>query len=60
MSWKQLSTKARACISEEISKHCRKKRGKCRRSKKARKQAAAIGYSICRRAGHRSIPKRPR
>jgi hypothetical protein len=51
---RRLSKAAQACVSHEIAKHCHKKRGKCRR-KKERKQAIAIGYSICRREGH-SIP----
>lgn len=41
---------AKLCVSREIAKHCRKKRGKCRKADE-RKQAAAIGYSICRRLG---------
>jgi hypothetical protein len=48
---------ASECVSDEIAKHCHKKRGKCRK-KAARKQAIAIAYSICRRKGFRSIPKR--
>jgi len=59
MAKRRPSAAARACISEEIARHCHKKRGKCR-TKKQRMQAVAIGYSMCRRAGHRSIPKRPR
>jgi hypothetical protein len=51
------SKAASACVSREIAKHCHKKRGKCRRAK-ARKQAIAIGYAICRRKGFRSIPTR--
>lgn len=54
---KRLSKKAKACVSREIAKHCRKKRGKktCKRAD-VRAQAAAIGFSICRRKGLRSIP----
>lgn len=52
------SPRAQACVSREISKHCKKKRGRCRLPKD-RKQAVAIAYSICRRKGLRSIPKRP-
>lgn len=51
----KLSKAAKACVSEEISKHCRKKRGRCKRVAE-RKQAVAIGFSICRRRGFRSIP----
>jgi Family of unknown function (DUF6496) len=52
---KRTSRAASECVSEEIAKHCHKKRGKCRRAKE-RKQAIAIGYSICRRKGFKSIP----
>ena len=51
------SAAAQECVSHEIAKHCRKKRGKCR-GVKERKQAAAIGYSICRRMGFKSIPRK--
>ena len=51
------SKAAQECVSREIAKHCHKKRHKCK-TVKERKQAAAIGYSICRREGFRSIPKR--
>lgn len=51
------SRAASSCVSREIAKHCRKKRGKCKRAKE-RKQAIAIGYSICRRKGFHSIRKR--
>lgn len=47
---------AKACVSTEIAKHCRKKRGRCRRAAE-RKQAVAIGYSICRRRGFKSIKR---
>ncbi len=46
---------ARNRVSRQIAKHCRKKRGKCRNAA-GRAQAAAIGYSQCRRKGFRSIP----
>lgn len=52
---RRLTGEAKACISEEIAKHCRKKRGKCKKAK-ARRQAIAIGFSICRRKGFKSIP----
>lgn len=45
-------SKAKACVSHEIAKHCRKKRGKCKKVA-TRKQAAAIAYSVCRRKGLR-------
>jgi hypothetical protein len=54
---RKLPRKAQACVSREIAKHCDKKRGKCRRVAE-RKQAAAIGYGMCRRKGFKSIPKR--
>jgi len=58
MAKRQPSKQAKACISEEIKKHCHKKSGKCRKAKE-RSQAVAIAYSICRREGFRSIkPKR--
>lgn len=50
-----LTRAAAKCVSEEISKHCRKKRGRCKGPK--HKQAIAIGFSICRRKGFHSIPK---
>lgn len=50
------SKAAKSCVSREIAKHCRKKRGRCRRAAE-RKQAVAIGFSICRRRGFRSIRK---
>jgi hypothetical protein len=53
---RKLSPAAQACISEEIAKHCRKKRGKCARPA-ARAQAAAIGFSVCRRRGFK-VPKK--
>lgn len=49
---KKLTKSARSCISKQIKKHCRKKRGKCRNAED-RMQAVAIGYSICRRKGYR-------
>lgn len=53
-----MSTKAaKACVSREIKRHCKKKRGRCKRAAE-RKQAVAIGYSICRRRGFTSIQKR--
>ncbi len=53
-----MSTKAaKKCVSREIAKHCRKKKGKCRKAAE-RKQAVAIGFSICRRRGFTSIAKR--
>lgn len=54
----KLSPEAQACVSDEVSRHCRKRRGKCKTAK-GRKQAVAIGYSVCRRRGFRSIPARP-
>jgi hypothetical protein len=48
---------ARDCVSHEIAKHCGKKRGKCKGAK-ARKQAVAIGFAVCRRKGFRSIRAR--
>ncbi len=57
MAKRRLSKAAKACVTHEIAKHCRAKPGKCRKVAK-RMQAVAIGYSICRRKGHRSIPKR--
>ncbi len=51
------SKAAKVCVSTEIAKHCRKKRGKCRKASE-RKQAVAIGFAICRRRGFRSITKR--
>lgn len=56
MARRKLSKAARVCISEEISRHCRKKRGRCKRVAE-RKQAIAIGFSVCRRRGFRSIPR---
>lgn len=47
---------AKACISHEIAKHCGKKKRRCKNAR-ARKQAVAIGFSVCRRKGFRSIPK---
>jgi len=46
---------AKDCVSHETAKHCRKKRGKCRKSA-ARAQAVAIAFSVCRRKGFR-LPK---
>lgn len=56
---RKASRAASECVSEEIAKHCHKKRGKCRRAKE-RKQAVAIGYAICRRKGFSGLqgPKR--
>jgi hypothetical protein len=48
-------SKAEACISRETAKHCRKKRGKCKKAA-ARAQAVAIAFSVCRRKGLR-VPK---
>ncbi len=53
-----VSRDAKACISDEIAKHCKKKSGRCQ-STDERKQAVAIGFSICKRRGFRSIPERP-
>ena len=53
---KKPSKAARDCVSHEIAKHCRKKSGKCKG--KVLRQAVAIGYSICRRKGFRSIPRK--
>lgn len=50
------SKAAKACVSREIAKHCRKKRGRCRRAAE-RRQAVAIGFSICRRKGFRSVKR---
>lgn len=52
---RRLTKSAQACVSNETAKHCRKKRGRCKRSTE-RKQAVAIGFSVCRRKGFRSIP----
>jgi hypothetical protein len=59
MARKKMSAAASECISHEIERHCRKKRGKCKLPKE-RKQAIAISYSMCKRKGFRSIPKAPR
>jgi len=53
----KMSRTAGACVSREIARHCRRKKGRCRGAGRA--QAVAIGYSICRRRGYRSIPRRP-
>jgi hypothetical protein len=45
-----LTKAAKACVSHEVKKHCHKKRGKCGKTA-ARKQAVAIAFSVCRRAG---------
>ncbi|MGH7176827.1 MAG: DUF6496 domain-containing protein [Tepidisphaeraceae bacterium] len=45
------SKAAKACVQHEVSKHCRKKRGKGCKSPAVRAQAVAIGFSICRRRG---------
>jgi len=50
MAKRKLTKAAQACVSREIRKHYKKG--------KPAGQAAAIGYSICRRKGFRSIPKR--
>ncbi len=50
------SKAAKDCVSKEIAKHCRKKRSRCKKAKE-RKRAVAIGFSICRRQGFRSIRK---
>jgi hypothetical protein len=50
MAKRKPSKAARACISREIKKHYR--------PGKPKGQAAAIAYSICKRKGFRSIPKR--
>jgi len=52
---RRVSAAARDCISEEIAKHCHKKFDRCS-GKRARRQAIAIGYSICRRRGFK-VPK---
>jgi hypothetical protein len=57
LSRTKLPKAARDCISREISKHCRKKRGKCEKLA-GRAQATAIGYSVCRRKGFRIAPRR--
>jgi len=54
---RKLTKAAQRCVSEEISRHCRKKPGRCKNPRE-RKQAVAIGFSICRRRGFRSIPPR--
>jgi hypothetical protein len=56
---KRASKEAQACISKEIYRHCEKKRGRCKRPAD-RRQAVAIGFSVCKRKGFRSIPKAPR
>lgn len=55
------SKRARKCVSDEIAKHCRKKRGKktCKRPE-VLAQVQAMSYNICRRKGFRSIPKKRR
>lgn len=53
----KMSKAASTCISRQIKKHCRKKRGKCKDAKK-RAQAIAIAFSQCQRKGFRSIPRR--
>lgn len=57
MARRKTSRAASDCVSHEIEKHCRKKRGKCKKAK-ARKQAIAIGYAVCRRKGFKSIPRK--
>jgi hypothetical protein len=52
------SRRAQSCVSREIAKHCRKKRGKGCKIPSVSKQAQAIAYSICRRKGFRSIAAR--
>lgn len=42
---------ARACLAKQIRKHCRKGRHNKCKTASGRAQAAAIGYSICRRQG---------
>jgi hypothetical protein len=54
---KKLTKAAQACVSREISKHCKTKRRRCKLGSE-RKQAAAISYAVCRRKGFRSIPAR--
>ena len=52
------SKSAKSCVAREIKKHCRKRgRNKCRSAKK-RRQVIAMAFSICRREGFHSIPKR--
>jgi hypothetical protein len=53
----KITRAAQECVSREIAKHCHKKKGRCL-GKKERRQAAAIGYSICRREGYRISRKR--
>lgn len=50
-----MTKKAKACVSRETAKHCRKKRGRCRKTA-ARAQAVAIAFNVCRRKGFR-LPK---
>lgn len=54
---KKLSKAAQACVSREISKHCKTKKRRCKIGSE-RAQAAAISYSVCRRKGFRTIPAR--
>lgn len=53
---RRMSEAASACVSREISKHCHKKRGRCK-GKRERAQAIAIGFSICKREGYK-VPAR--
>jgi hypothetical protein len=50
MAKRKLSKAASRCISREIRKHYK--------PGKPKGQAVAIAYSICKRKGFRSIPKR--
>lgn len=58
MAKRKLSKAAQECVSREIAKHCHKKAKRCRKPAE-RAQAAAIGYSICRREGFK-VPVRLR
>jgi hypothetical protein len=51
-----ISRDAKDCISDEIARHCRGKRGRCK-DPRERKQAIAIGFSVCKGKGFRSIPE---
>ena len=53
---RRMSKVAGSCVSREIAKHCHKKPGKCK-GKRERKQAIAIGFSICKREGFK-VPAR--
>lgn len=54
---RKMTRAAAKCLTHEIAKHCRKgKRNKCRKAK-ARKQAVAIGFAVCKRRGFKLPPK---